>query len=122
MLHIFFHFSLPALLALAGFIGVDRKLGCQRFAQYYLLMIATMAVDIDHLVAQPIYAPLRCSLGFHPLHQTEFIIIYALLSLLVLQPRQNLRFIGWAGVGLSLHMLLDGLDCYSHSGIFFHAT
>ena len=32
-------------------------------------MIATMLVDIDHLLATPIYDPLRCSIGYHPLHQ-----------------------------------------------------
>ena len=32
-------------------------------------MMATMLVDLDHLFADPIYDPDRCSIGFHPLHQ-----------------------------------------------------
>ena len=36
---------------------------------------ATMLVDLDHLLATPLYNPDRCSLGFHPLHTTLPIIV-----------------------------------------------
>lgn len=67
-------------------------------------MIATMLVDLDHLLANPIYDPNRCSIGFHPLHSYIAIGIY--LALLFI-PR--LRLIG---VGLVIHMALDYTDCF----------
>jgi len=66
-------------------------------------MSATILVDIDHLLADPIYDPLRCSIGFHPLHTTIPIIIYFLLAL-----SKKFRLIG---LGLVIHMSLDAIDC-----------
>ena len=68
-----------------------------------LVMFATMIVDIDHLLADPIYDPQRCSIGFHPLHERPFIGLYAAMCLL-----PKLRLVG---VGLLIHMSLDSLDC-----------
>ena len=31
-------------------------------------MIGAMGIDLDHLVADPIFEASRCSIGFHPLH------------------------------------------------------
>ena len=64
----------------------------------------TIAVDLDHLLADPIFDPNRCSLGFHPLHSWLAIGIY-LVSLF--SPR--LRIIA---IGLLIHMVLDGIDCF----------
>ena len=69
----------------------------------WLIMLATMLVDLDHLLASPIYDPARCSIGFHPLHQWPAISIYALMSFI-----RPLRLIA---IGLLIHMLLDGVDC-----------
>ena len=33
-------------------------------------MLATMVVDLDHLLADPILDPQRCGIGFHPLHRS----------------------------------------------------
>jgi hypothetical protein len=66
-------------------------------------MIATMLVDIDHLLATPIYDPARCSIDFHPLHQLKFMVVYLALCLF---PATRL-----VGIGLVIHMLLDWLDC-----------
>ncbi len=66
-------------------------------------MMSTMLVDLDHLLADPIYDPARCSIGFHPLHGFIPIAIYGLLCL---PPRTRL-----VGIGLVIHMLLDFLDC-----------
>ena len=104
MLHIALHFILPALVAAVGF----RK----KWQVAYLVMIATMLVDLDHLFANPIYDPNRCSIGFHPLHQPWFIGLYLALCLV---PR--LRLIG---IGLSLHMLLDTIDCQLNIGSWMH--
>jgi hypothetical protein len=43
-----------------------------------------MIVDVDHLLADPIYDPNRCSIGFYPLHTTPAIVIYAALFVLPL--------------------------------------
>ena len=77
----------------------------QHWQKAYLIMIATMLVDVDHLLATPIYNPGRCSIGFHPLHTTVPMIIYVLLCFV---PQQTTRLIG---IGLVIHMVLDGLDC-----------
>lgn len=66
-------------------------------------MMATMAVDLDHLLANPIYDPNRCSIGFHPLHSYIAIGIYGVLLIF---PR--LRIIA---TGLLIHMALDYVDC-----------
>lgn len=75
-------------------------------------MMATMAVDLDHLLADPIYDPQRCSIGFHPLHHPMMIFIYLLMSF---YPRTRL-----IGIGLILHMILDTLDCQYTSGVWIH--
>lgn len=69
----------------------------------YLVMLATMLVDLDHLLATPVYDPLRCSIGFHPLHQWLPIAVYTVLCFF---PVTRLL-----GLGLVIHMLLDGIDC-----------
>ncbi len=66
-------------------------------------MLATMLVDLDHLLADPIYDPSRCSIGFHTLH--TFPAIAAYVALLI--PRVS-RLLA---LGLVIHMALDALDC-----------
>ncbi|EKE68684.1 DUF6122 family protein [Gallaecimonas xiamenensis] len=94
-LHMVLHFLVPLLLAL-GFWRARWRLAT-------LVMWATMAVDLDHLLATPVFDPLRCSIGFHPLHQGWAIGLYLVLALI---PKSR-----WVGVGLLVHMALDGLDC-----------
>ncbi len=69
-----------------------------------------MLVDIDHLFANPIYDPNRCSIGFHPLHQLGFIIFYGLLCI---APKTRL-----IGLGLTIHMALDSIDCQLTNGVW----
>ena len=40
-------------------------------------MISSNLVDVDHLLANPIYDPDRCSIGFHPLHSVPAIGVYS---------------------------------------------
>jgi Family of unknown function (DUF6122) len=68
-----------------------------------LIMMSTMIVDVDHLLASPIYDPNRCSIGFHPLH--GFIPILFYFGFCFIKP---LRYIG---IGLAIHMVLDSIDC-----------
>jgi len=63
-----------------------------------------MLVDLDHLLATPIFDPSRCSIGFHPLHSYPAILIYAIL---IFYP--NARVIA---LGLLMHMFTDGIDCF----------
>ena len=96
MLHISLHLVVP-LVVVGLFFKKDWKIA-------YFIMLSTMLVDLDHLLANPIYDPNRCSIGFHPLHQPWFIAFYFILSFY-----QKTRFIG---VGLVIHMVLDAIDCY----------
>lgn len=75
----------------------------ERLRHAYFIMLATMIVDLDHLLATPIFDPNRCSIGFHPLHGAIPIAIYAALCFV---PRARL-----VGIGLSVHMILDFMDC-----------
>ncbi len=77
----------------------------------YLVMITTMLVDIDHLLANPVYDAGRCSIGFHPLHEFIPIGIYCLLCVF-----PKTRFVG---IGLVIHMILDSIDCQVTSGVWF---
>jgi len=95
IIHLLLHVVVP-LLAARLFFGM-------RWLRAFLIMMATMAVDLDHLLATPLYDPNRCSIGFHPLHTWPAIIGYAVLTL-----PQPTRLIG---IGLSIHMALDGIDC-----------
>lgn len=85
-----------------------------------MIMFATMLVDIDHLLAVPIYDPNRCSIAFHPLHTWPAIVIYVSLFIgpLIMSRKQKgehlqtaMRMSHLIGLGLLIHMILDGLDC-----------
>ena len=112
MLHIASHFAVPLLVAVAFYRGYWRRAA--------LLLIATIVVDVDHLLADPIYDPDRCSIGFHPLHTLPAIALYAALFVLpllltrksnALDPRSAAGVTHLIGLGLLIHMALDGLDC-----------
>lgn len=94
-LHLGLHIGLPGLIAAAFFRPA--------WARAWAVMLATMIVDADHLLATPVYDPSRCSIGFHPLHSAPAIVAYALLVV----PRST-RLVG---IGLLVHMALDGADC-----------
>ena len=96
MLHLSLHLVVP-LVVVGLFFKKDWKIA-------YFIMLSTMLVDLDHLLANPIYDPNRCSIGFHPLHQPWFMTFYFILSF---YPKT--RFIG---IGLVIHMVLDAIDCY----------
>ena len=67
-------------------------------------MLSTMMVDLDHLLANPIYQADRCSINFHPLHTYYAIAVYIIMIFF----RKPLNIIG---IGLLLHMLTDFIDC-----------
>jgi hypothetical protein len=112
MIHIALHFLVPWLVA----IGLYRRHWRTAFA----ILVATMIVDVDHLLADPIYDPNRCSIGFHPLHTAPAAVFYLALFLLpLLRRREAGTPFTWSagpilqclGLGLLIHMALDGIDC-----------
>lgn len=76
-----------------------------RWKIVWAIMLGTMLVDLDHLFANPIFDPSRCSIGFHPLHSFYAIGLYLLLLLI---PNFYVRVVA---VGLLFHMLTDFQDC-----------
>ena len=103
MLHIFLHFLIPLILALV----VYRR----RWFKSFMLLLAGLLIDLDHLLATPIYDPNRCSVGFHPLH-TEIPI--ALYCLALLHPKTRLL-----ALGLCIHIILDAIDCSVNDGLWW---
>jgi hypothetical protein len=95
LLHLVLHAAVPAAVALLFFRA--------RWKRAWLIMLATMVVDLDHLLADPIYDPQRCGIGFHPLHSYPAIAVYVLL---LVPPLTRLP-----ALGLVIHMALDALDC-----------
>ena len=104
MFHLFLHLLIPLIIAL-GFY----KKNCLK---PFLIMMMGMIVDIDHFLASPIYDPLRCSIGFHPLHT-----IYPIIGYLLLTVFNSTRLFG---VGLITHMVLDSIDCRLSNGVWFY--
>ena len=98
--HYFLHLALPFLISIV-FYRKDWK-------KVYLIMLLTMLVDLDHLLANPIYQVDRCSINFHPLHSYYAIAIYIILIFF----RKPFNIIG---IGLSLHMLTDFIDCLTQN-------
>lgn len=99
LVHTALHFLVPALAARIGWRD--------RWFRAWAVMVATMVVDLDHLLADPVFDPNRCSIGFHPLHTPAAIGCYALLAIL-----PDRRWPRWVGIGLLIHMALDGIDCW----------
>lgn len=99
MLQTFVHYSLhllvPGLIAYFFFRNEWKKA--------WLIMLATMLVDLDHLFATPIFDPGRCSINFHPLHTYWAMAVYVLM--LYFGRTQIIA------VGLLFHMLTDFIDC-----------
>lgn len=95
ILHYFLHLVFPFVIAKVFFNSNWQKA--------YTILLLTMLVDLDHLLAMPIFDPNRCSLNFHPFHTYWAIAVYVVL----LFPKKT-RIMG---IGLLLHMATDALDC-----------
>lgn len=105
IIHYGLHYLMPALLALWISKASWTQLNWKRI---WLILIATMLVDLDHLLATPIFDPNRCSINFHPLHSWIAIGAYVLL---LLPSRTRI-----VAIGLLFHMFTDGLDCFLRTG------
>ncbi|HKJ49008.1 MAG TPA: DUF6122 family protein [Christiangramia sp.] len=96
------HYSLHFLV-----IGIIAYLyDKENWLKYWAILAATMLVDLDHLVAVPIFDPERCGIGFHPLHTEIAITIYILGMIFVKH-----RIIRLIFIGLFFHMFTDFIDC-----------
>ncbi|MEL0643508.1 DUF6122 family protein [Olleya sp. Ti.3.14] len=95
IIHYGIHFIVPVIVALLFF---------KKQWKYALgIMLLGMLIDLDHLLATPIFLPNRCSINFHPLHSYYAIIVYIALII----PKKT-RLIG---LGLVIHIIADFTDC-----------
>lgn len=118
MIHIALHVLVPLVIALLFYRD--------RWRSALVILLATMVVDVDHLLADPIYDPDRCSIGFHPLHTLPAVGVYLAMWLVPVGGRRlassdaaaeqsdldRWRFIHLTGLGLVIHMALDLSDCW----------
>lgn len=117
MSHLILHIVIPLLIAriFINYFFINfalvTKIRVPKLILIWALMILTMIIDLDHLLATPIYQMDRCSIGFHPLHQVLPILFYLFLCI----PKKTRVF----GVGLIIHMALDSIDCQINKGVWF---
>ncbi len=96
LLHYSLHLLLPGIIS---FIFFKKE-----WKNVYFIFLATMLVDLDHLLATPIFQVDRCSIQFHFLHTYYAMALYIFLLFF----KKPFRLIG---IGLLLHMLTDFIDC-----------
>ncbi|WP_299192407.1 DUF6122 family protein [uncultured Erythrobacter sp.] len=97
ILHYGGHWLAPFLIALVIWRAHWLRAG--------LVMTSANLIDLDHLLADPIFDPERCSIGFHLLHGWEAGIVYVLLLAV---PRWWVRALG---LGALWHLAVDYGDC-----------
>ncbi|MDY8137650.1 DUF6122 family protein [Aquimarina sp. 2201CG5-10] len=96
IVHYGFHLLIPLGIALIFFPKQWKKV--------YLIFLGAMLIDLDHLLASPIFDSNRCSIGFHPLHSYYAIFVYTGALFL-----KKTRVFGFA---LLWHIITDQLDCW----------
>lgn len=95
IIHYSCHLFLPLIVALVAYRNM--------WVIAFLIMLSGLWIDVDHLLANPIFDSTRCSINFHPLHSYIAIGIYVLL----LFPKKT-RLIA---LGLVIHIISDIIDC-----------
>ncbi|SNR67855.1 hypothetical protein SAMN04488009_3143 [Maribacter sedimenticola] len=93
--HYGIHFIVPLVIAFY-FYKENRLLAT-------LILLSGILIDLDHVLATPMFQTNRCSIDFHPLHSYLAIAIYILLFTF-----KKTRIYGLA---LLLHILADTVDC-----------
>ncbi len=96
LIHYGCHLIVPLIIALIFFP--------KKWKEIYLIFLSTMLIDLDHLFADPVFDPNRCSIAFHPLHT-----YYAIASYGILVFFRKTRILGLA---LLWHIITDQLDCW----------
>lgn len=97
IIHYSLHFAFPFVVAYFLFRDKWKIAG--------IIMVSTILIDLDHLLANPIFDQNRCSIGFHPLHTIWALIVYFLMLLI---PSWKWRSVA---IGCILHLLTDTIDC-----------
>ncbi|ALM07502.1 membrane protein [Sediminicola sp. YIK13] len=95
LMHYGIHFLVP--LAIGLYFYKDNRFWA------VLILLAGILIDLDHLVASPIFDSTRCSVGFHPLHSYWAIMLY--IGFLFFK---KTRIVGLA---LCIHIIADTADC-----------
>lgn len=94
--HYGIHFIFPIIIAFLFFK--------ENRTRAMLLLLAGILIDVDHVFADPIFDPNRCSINFHPLHSYWAMGVY--MALLFFKKTRIF------GIALLIHMLADLADCY----------
>ena len=96
IVHYGIHFFVPIAIGLLFFKEHRTKV--------IFILLAGIVIDIDHLWADPIFDPERCSIGFHALHSYWAIAVY--FGLLFFKKT-------WIfGLALLIHIVADVMDCF----------
>ena len=77
ILHYGIHILIPLFVAVYFFKD--------KWKLAYIIMLSSMLIDADHLLATPIFDANRCSINYHPLHSYIAIGLYGILLL----PKKN---------------------------------
>ena len=95
-IHYSLHFIAPFFIAYFFFK--------KRWKKVYLIFLCSMLIDLDHLLADPIFDANRCSINYHPLHSYYAIAIYSVMLI----PKRTRIF----AIGLIAHIISDSVDCF----------
>lgn len=93
--HYGIHFLVP--IAIGMFFFKENR------TKAILVLWAGILLDLDHLLASPIFDVNRCSINFHLLHTYWAVIVYFILLFW-----KKTRLLGLAFI---LHMIADAIDC-----------
>ena len=91
------------------------------------LLLANL-IDLDHVIFRligkvPWFQSActefgkQCSLGFYPFHNIWVILVAIILCFFLLSKNKYLKFIGWLGMGIILHLFLDVVHYWIGFGI-----
>jgi hypothetical protein len=95
VVHLLLHLIIPGAVSKVAF--------ADRWLKAWIIMMLAMLIDLDHLLAVPIYDPNRCSIGSHSLHSYVAMGVYVLLTVVPVT-----RILA---IGLLIHIAMDMVDC-----------
>lgn len=102
-MNIIIHLLAGVLLALILALTFKKLRSKKEFKRMVLWFSLANLIDFDHLLANPIYNPLRCGINFHPLHSWFIFLLYIAGFF-----HKKTRYLS---IGILLHLMIDGLDC-----------
>lgn len=94
--HYGLHFIAPLVFSILVFK--------ENWKRIYLIFLVSMFIDLDHLLANPIFDSNRCSINFHPLH-SYYAACFYVIGLFFSKTR-------WLAIAFLFHLLTDYLDCH----------